>query len=126
MIKKIALLGIIMILLFAGNLFAQSIDVVVHNVLKSGPTLCLYRQDTPEQQQYLCRSKTPQEGTGYYTEQFLDIPCSELYPIWSLTAIQGSRSDSEGGGISPFSTVHLYLPTTGEDPDPGEPEPPNQ
>ncbi len=126
MLKKIAILAIVMMMFIGGTLFAQSVDVYVHNVLKSGPTLYLYRQDIPGEPLYPCLSKTPEQGTGYYTESFLDVTCSELYPIWTLTAVQGSRSDSEGGGISPFTTVHLYLPTTGEDPDPGEPEPQNQ
>ncbi len=126
MFKKIAILAILATLFIGGNLLAQSVDVYVHGVLKSGPTLYLYRQDTPEQQPYLYDSKTPETGTGYYTESFPDIYCSQEYPIWSLTAEQGDRSDSEVGGISPFTTVHLYLPTTGQEPDPGEPEPPNQ
>ncbi|MCD6329086.1 MAG: hypothetical protein J7M10_01845 [Candidatus Cloacimonetes bacterium] len=126
MIKKIAILVILMTMFIGGNLLAQSVDVYVHGVLKSGSTLFLYRQDIPGEPQYLCRSKTPEQGSGYYTESFLDITCSELYPIWTLTAVQGNRSDTESGGISPFTTVHLYLPTTAEDPDPGEPEPPNE
>jgi len=126
MFKKIALIGILMTLFIAGNLFAQSIDVVVHNVLKGGDVVELWRSDIPNQQPYLYATKPAPEGTGWTTVTFENVLCTQASPIWALQAEQGSRSVYKQDTYSPFNTYHLYLPKDGIEPDPGEPEPPQQ
>ena len=124
MFKKIAILAILMTMLIGGTLFAQSIDVVVHNVLKGGDDVELSKQEIPGQQPYLYATKSAPPGTGYTTVTFLNVSCTQLHPIWGLKAEQGSRSVYKQECYSPFNTYHLYLPTGGGGyPEPEEPEP---
>jgi len=124
--KKIAILAILISIFIAGNLFAQSIDVVVHNVLKGVDNVILSKQEIPDGPLTPYGSIPAPGGTGWTTVTFYNVPCSQDHPIWALKAEQGSRSVYESGGFAPFTTVHFYLPTNGIEPDPGEPEPHNQ
>lgn len=126
MYKKVLVTAILLSLFIAGNLFAQSIDVVVHNVLKGGDVVKLYKQEIPTDPLYLCATKPAPEGTGWTTVTFENVLCTQASPIWALQAEQCSRSVYKQDCYSPFNTYHLYLPTNGIEPEPEEPEPHQQ
>ena len=110
MFKKIGIMVILLGLLFSVNLVAQSNDVDVHNVLRSGSDVELWRKNAPDDNWFLEDTKPAPEGTGYTTVTFHQVANTQSYNLWGLRAEQGSRSVVEVGGFSPFTTIHLYLP----------------
>ena len=120
MIKKIALIMLTLGIIITTNLFAQSIDVKVHNVDTSGDYVILNVWDTPGGSPDRTYTSPP-----YSTiVTFENITCSQYYPVFALRSKQGNRYSNVVYEPAPFSVVHLYLSGGGggtPEPDPGTP-----
>ncbi|MEA2104749.1 MAG: hypothetical protein U9P79_08955 [Candidatus Cloacimonadota bacterium] len=110
MFKKFAVIIAVLVLFASVNAFAQSFDVVVHNVQSGSPDNVYLEGNLNGQGMVPLGSQPAPSGSGYTTVTFNDIYTSSSCVYTQLKATQGTRTKTITGNFAPFSTYHIYLP----------------